>query len=123
MAILVATGALLGLGVAVVAGMVALDVWVLSVALVVPLVAAAILVRRIQRRLFISSAIQRLATGLIAHPEPVDLRVALAEAFDDPALEVVYLERPRRGMDRSARAARPRAGGGLGSVADRDPRR
>ncbi len=88
-AILVATGAVLGLGMAAMGGTVALDVWLVSVALVVPLVAAAILVRRVRRRLFISSAIQRLATGLIAHPEPVDLRVALADAFEDPSLQVV----------------------------------
>ena len=33
---------------------------------------------------------QRLATRLIAHPHPDDLRTALADAFDDPSLEIVY---------------------------------
>ena len=55
-----------------------------------PLLAGAFLVGLARWRLFISNAMQRLATRLIAHPHPDDLRTALADAFDDPSLELVY---------------------------------
>jgi signal transduction histidine kinase len=62
--------------------------WLL--ALTVPLLALAFLVGTWRWRLFMASAMQRLATRLRAHPEPEDLRAALAEAFGDPSLEIDY---------------------------------
>ena len=67
-----------------------LDVWIWTLALGVPLLAAGFLVGLGRWRLFIASAMQRLATRLSSHPGPEDLRVALREAFDDPSLDIVY---------------------------------
>jgi signal transduction histidine kinase len=63
-------------------------VWVL--ALCVPLLAGAFMLGIARWRLYIASAIQRLAAGLSSHPEPDELRAALATAFEDPSLEIVY---------------------------------
>jgi signal transduction histidine kinase len=73
-----------------------ITVWMWSLALCVPLMAGAFLVGLARWRLFIAAGMGRLATRLGGHPRPEDLRLALAEAFDDPTLEIVY---PR---DRSA---------------------
>ena len=56
----------------------------------VPALACAFLVGLVRWRLFIAVAMERLATGLRAHPRPSELRGALADAFDDPSLEVLY---------------------------------
>ena len=40
--------------------------------------------------LFIAAAVQHLAGRLAAHPALEDLQSALADTFDDPALEIVY---------------------------------
>ena len=72
------------------------DVGVWLVALSVPLLALAFLVGVWRWRLFMAEAMQSLATRLRAHPRPADLRDALAEAFQDSSLEVVYwLEQAR----------------------------
>ena len=71
-----------------------LSVWIWSLPLGVPLLAGAFLIGLARWRLFIASAMQRLAARLADHPRPEDLRGALADAFDDPALEIVY---PRDG--------------------------
>ena len=55
-----------------------------------PLLAIAFLVGLLSWWLFMARATQRLAARLRGHPSPDDLRAALAEAFDDPALEIVY---------------------------------
>jgi signal transduction histidine kinase len=62
----------------------------LLIALALPALAVAFLVGVTRWRLFIAVAMQRLAARLRGHPRPEDLRAALAEAFDDPSLEVAY---------------------------------
>ena len=53
-----------------------------------------------------ANAIRELAVRLRGHPGPAELRDALAEAFDDPPLEVVLPARGRRlGRTRPARPA------------------
>jgi signal transduction histidine kinase len=60
------------------------------VALTVPLLALAFLVGVWNWRLFMASAMQRVATQVRAHPGPEALRAGLADAFDDPSLDIVY---------------------------------
>jgi signal transduction histidine kinase len=67
---------------------VAASAWL--VALTIPMLAGAYLVGVARWRLFIAGALQRLATSLRAHPPPEDLRAALADAFEDPRLEIAY---------------------------------
>jgi signal transduction histidine kinase len=62
--------------------------WLLAIA--VPLTAIAFLVGLVRWWVFIARATRRLAVGLRGHPSPDDLRSALADAFDDPSLEIVY---------------------------------
>ena len=71
------------------------DVLSWLIALALPALACAFLIGLVRWRLFIASAMERLATRLRGHPGPEDLRAALAEAFEDPSLDVVYrLEEP-----------------------------
>jgi signal transduction histidine kinase len=65
-----------------------LSVWLLTIA--VPLTALAFLVGLARWWLFIAQSTRRLAADLRGHPAPEDLRLALADAFDDPSLEIVY---------------------------------
>jgi signal transduction histidine kinase len=67
-----------------------LSAWIWLLPLGVPLLAGAFLLGLARWRLFIAAAGQRLAAGLADHPRPEELRAALAEAFDDPELEIVY---------------------------------
>jgi signal transduction histidine kinase len=60
------------------------------IAITVPMMAAAFLVGVWRWRLFIATAMQRLAARMRRHADTDDLRVSLADAFDDPALEIVY---------------------------------
>ena len=62
--------------------------WLL--ALTVPLLALAFLVGVWNWRLFMASAMQRVATQVRAHPGPEALRAGLADAFDNPSLDIVY---------------------------------
>jgi signal transduction histidine kinase len=62
--------------------------WLLAIT--VPLLALAFLAGVWMWRLFMAAAMQRLATRLREHPGPQDLRDALADAFDDPSLDIVY---------------------------------
>jgi len=62
--------------------------WLLTLA--VPAMAIAFLVGLGRWRLFVGGAVQRLAGRLPPHPGPDDLRVALADAFEDPGLEIAY---------------------------------
>jgi signal transduction histidine kinase len=81
-------------------------VWSLSLG--VPLIAAAFLLGLVRWRLMIASAIQQLTSRLTGHPRPEDLQVALAEAFDDPDMEIVYWLASQGGwVDASGRPARP----------------
>ena len=63
-------------------------VWLLALA--VPLTAIAFLVGLARWWVFIALSTQRLAAKLHAHSTPEDLRLSLADAFDDPELEIVY---------------------------------
>jgi signal transduction histidine kinase len=60
------------------------------VAFTLPAMAAAFLVGLARWRMFTAAAMQRLAMRLHAHPQPEELRAALADAFDDPTLEIAY---------------------------------
>jgi signal transduction histidine kinase len=62
--------------------------WVVALAL--PVMAFAFLAGLVRWRLFVAGAMQRLATQLPGHAEPEQLRAALADAFDDPSIEIVY---------------------------------
>jgi signal transduction histidine kinase len=66
------------------------DVGVWLLALAAPLLALAFLVGVWRWRLFMAEAMQRLASRLRAHPGPEHLREALADAFDDPSLDIDY---------------------------------
>ena len=66
------------------------DVLVWMLALAVPTMSIAFLVGLARWRLFVVGAMQRLAADMPRHPSPDDLRRALADAFDDPGLEIVY---------------------------------
>jgi signal transduction histidine kinase len=59
-------------------------IWTLTLAM--PMLAAAFLLGLVRWRLFAAEALWRLAGRLRGHPEPEDLRAALADAFDDPLL-------------------------------------
>jgi signal transduction histidine kinase len=76
------------------------------IALSLPILALAFLGGLVRWRLFIAAAMERLATRLRGHPSPDDLRDALADAFDDPTLEVLYWLREPVGhwADASGRA-------------------
>jgi signal transduction histidine kinase len=63
-------------------------VWLLALA--VPMLALAFLVGVWTWRLFMAAAMQGLAARLRAHPAPEELRAALADAFDDPSLDIAY---------------------------------
>jgi signal transduction histidine kinase len=63
-------------------------VWLIALAL--PAMAIAFLVGVARWRLFVAGAQQRLARRLRGHPRPEDVRDALAEAFDDPTLDIAY---------------------------------
>jgi signal transduction histidine kinase len=82
------SGALIGRRIAPGADIVAASAWLLALA--VPLTAVAFLAGLVHWWVFIARSTQRLAARLHAHSGPEDLRVALAEAFDDPSLEIVY---------------------------------
>jgi signal transduction histidine kinase len=81
-------GILLGRRVAPESEVVDVSVWLLAIA--VPLTAAAFLIGLGRWWLFIAGSTQRLAARLHGHPSPEELRTALAEAFEDPSLEIVY---------------------------------
>src|SRR6185436_1055432 len=68
--------------------MVQVATWVVALAL--PVLAFAFLAGLVRWRLFVAGAMQRLATQLPGHAEPEQLQVALADAFDDPSIEIVY---------------------------------
>jgi signal transduction histidine kinase len=61
-------------------------IFLLSLALVTVSFALGLL----DRRLFVAEALQRLTRRLRPHASAADLRAALAEALQDPSLEVVY---------------------------------
>jgi len=81
--------------------------WLLAIT--VPLLALAFLAGVWTWRLFMAAAMQRLATRLRAHPGPDDLRAALADAFDDPSLDIAYCldDRADRWADAAGRELPP----------------
>jgi len=64
------------------------SMWLLAAA--VPLTALAFLAGLLRWWVFMAHSTQRLVARLRAHPSPEELRLALAEAFDDPSLAIVY---------------------------------
>jgi signal transduction histidine kinase len=82
------SGALLGRRVAADSGVVEASLWALALA--VPLTAVAFLVGLLRWWVFMARSTQRLVAKLGAHPTPEDVRLALAEAFDDRSLAIVY---------------------------------
>ena len=87
-----------------------------AVALAIPALALAFLVGLVRWRLFMAGSMQMLASRLRGPVRPDDLRAALAEAFEDPRLEIAYWIEGRPGhwadagrAPRSARC-RPRPG-------------
>jgi signal transduction histidine kinase len=69
---------------------VVLDASMWLIAAAVPLTALAFLAGLLRWWVFMARSTQRFVATLRAHPTPEDLRLALAEAFDDPSLEIVY---------------------------------
>ncbi len=68
----------------------AVEVWLWVLAFMIPLTCVAFLVGLARWWVFIAHSTRRLAARLRSHPGPDELRQALAEAFDDPSLEIVY---------------------------------
>ena len=91
----------------------ALEVAAWGIALTFPLTAFAFLVGLARWWVFIAVSTRRLAGQLRAHPTPHDLRGALATAFDDPGLQVLYWIENGRGRwaDEAGRRAEPPAPG------------
>src|SRR3954453_3824022 len=69
-------------------GVVDVSLWLLAAA--VPLAALAFLAGLLRWGVFMARSTQRLVTRLGAPPTPEDVRFALAEAFDDRSLAIVY---------------------------------
>ena len=67
-----------------------LEVSVSLLAAAVPLTALAFLAGLMRQWVFMARSTQRLVAKLRGPPSPQDLRLALAEAFDDPSLAIVY---------------------------------
>jgi signal transduction histidine kinase len=95
-----------------------------SLSLTIPLLAGAFLVGLMAWRLFIAEAVEHLATRLTAHPQPDDLRAGLADAFDDPQLDIAYWLHERGewvdGSGATVAAPRPEPGRWLTEVHDQD---
>jgi signal transduction histidine kinase len=104
-----------------------LDICMWLIAFTLPAMAVAFLVGLGRWRLFTAAAMQQLATRLHGHPRPDELRAALADAFDDPSLDIAYWldDGGGRWVDAEGKAVRPPpAGSGrcLTEVRDDDRR-
>ena len=86
-----------------------LDGWMWVLAFMLPLMSLAFLVGLARWWVFIGRSTRQLAASLRGHPGPEELRRALAEAFDDPSLEIVYRLEDGQWADA---AGSPRAGRG-----------
>jgi signal transduction histidine kinase len=98
--------------------------WLLAFA--IPAIALAFLVELLRWQLFSARALQRLAACVRAVPNALTLRREMAEAFEDPSLEIVFPSRdagdtwmdcrgqpvrlPKPGSGRSARKVQTNAG-------------
>ena len=71
-------------------GSAALDVLRWAVAFALPAVALAFLAGLLRWRLYIGASLTRFATWLRAPLGPEEMRAAFADAFQDPALAIVY---------------------------------
>ena len=101
------------------------DAWLWLLAFMVPLMSLAFLIGLARWWVFIGRSTRQLAASLRGHPGPEDLRRALADAFDDPSLEVVYrLEEGDWADAPGTRATRPSPtpGRGVTEIADGDRR-
>jgi signal transduction histidine kinase len=86
--LVVFTAAIVGRQAAGHSGFAAVSAWL--VALSTPVFALAFLAGVTRWRFFVAQAMQDLATRLPGHPRPEEVRRALAEAFRDPAMTLVY---------------------------------
>jgi signal transduction histidine kinase len=68
----------------------AVQIWFWLIALMVPVMSLAFLAGLARWWLFITRSTRGLATRLRSHPGPEDLRTALADAFEDPSLEILF---------------------------------
>jgi signal transduction histidine kinase len=75
------------------------EAWMWVIAAMVPLMCAAFLLGLARWWMFMARSTRKLAVRLRGHPGPPELRDALAEAFDDPSLEVVYRQEDGRWAD------------------------
>ena len=98
----------------------AVEVSTWLIAFMVPLMCVAFLLGLARWWMFVAGATRTLAVRLRGHPGPAELRVALAEAFDDPSLEISYrLEDGWADADGHPRdAPRPSPGRCVTEVAD-----
>jgi signal transduction histidine kinase len=89
----------------------ALEVVGLIFSLSLALVTISFAVGLLDRRLFVAEALQRLTGRLRSHASAADLRTALAEALEDPSLEVVYRLRgdPGQWVDETGWPVKPPA--------------
>ncbi len=91
-----------------------------AMAVLVPAIAIGFLVGIVRWHLFVSAAVRRVNGSLRGVPKPAEARDMLAEAFDDPELEIGYwLPRRRRWAtvgDRPLRAPSPGSGRRLTEV-------
>ena len=62
----------------------------LVIALALPAMAAAFFVGLFQRKLYAADALQKLATRITGRSTPDEMRAALADALQDPSLQIVY---------------------------------
>ena len=99
-----------------------LEISMWLIAFTLPAMAVAFLVGLARWRLFTAAAMQRLATRLRGHPRPEELRAALADAFDDPSLDIAYWldDGGGRWVDAGG-ATVAAAAGGVWALPDRGP--
>jgi signal transduction histidine kinase len=77
-----------------------------TVALAMPVMAAAFLVGLVSRRLYVASALEQLGRRVRSDLRPEQLRIALSGALGDPSLKVVYWS-GRRWTEADGRPAAP----------------
>ena len=101
------------------------DVSSLLIALALPAMAAAFFVGLFQRRLYAADALQKLATRITGRSTPEEMRAALADALQDPSLQIVYWVdgSQNRWVDAAGNAVAPPAQGSgraLSEIRDRN---
>jgi signal transduction histidine kinase len=88
------------------------DVVVWLVAFTVPAMAVAFLIGLMRWWVYVGASLRRLAARLRSPLAPQELRIALADAFEDPSLEVVYRRAGGWVDDRGQTLAPPAPGSG-----------